>query len=84
MSPMDFARSVATSDVLRDRALGVAIVTRSLTDDTETRAGWPLDETTVRLAANHIGIAHPSDELIRLALKLAPKLSDAMLNKAVS
>ena len=84
MSPMDFARNLAAGTDLNDRALGVGIAIRAVTDDTETRAGWPMDATTALAAANYVGIPMPSDELIRRALKLAPTISDAMLNKAVS
>lgn len=84
MTPIDFARNLARSGELRDQALGVAIVTRGLTDDDpETqRQGWPLDESTARLAARYIGITQPGPVLLRRAVELAPTVSDAMLNRA--
>ena len=41
----------------------------------------PLNEETTANAARYLGIEEPSDELVKLALELAPTVSDAMLNK---
>ena len=83
MTPIDLARNLAASAELKDQALGVAIVTRGLTDDTEDRQGWPLDWLTVERAAEHIGLT-PTPELVQLALGMAPNVSDAMLNKGAA
>lgn len=83
MTPMDFARNLAASDELRDQALGVAIVTRGVTDDSEERAGWPLNEATVARSAQYLDLT-PTPELVQLALGMAPNVSDAMLNKGAA
>ena len=84
-SPISAAQSLAKSPAPKDQALAIAIVTRSLTDDTEERAGWPLDLTTAFAAAKYLDLdpraARLSGRLDR-ALALAPTLSDAILNKA--
>ncbi len=86
-TPIDLARSLASSAELDDRALGVAIVARGLSDETPGdpyRAGWPLDEATAKAAARYVGIADPSEALIQRALVMAPKVSDALLNKVTA
>jgi hypothetical protein len=83
MTPLDFARNLAASDDAADQALGVAIVTRGVTDDDPMtgRHPWPLNAQTVAGAAQYLDLA-PTRELIAAALALAPTVSDAMLNKA--
>jgi hypothetical protein len=85
MTPLDFARNLARSDDPRDRALGVAIVTRGVTDDDPAtgRQPWPLNEHTVAGAAQYLGL-DPDPALLADALALAPTVSDAMLNRTVS
>ena len=82
MSPKQFAENLAASDDPKDQALGVAIIARGLSDDEpEThRQGWPL-EVAIPQAAKYLGL-EPSPELVAQAAILAPKVSDAMLNKA--
>ena len=84
MTPLDFARNLAASQDEKDQALGVAILTRGVTDDDPAtlRQGWPLNVTTVRRAAIYLGIENPSDALVDRALVLAPTVSDAMLNRS--
>lgn len=83
-TPLDLASRLAGSGTTRDQALGVAIVIRGLTDDSDDRAGWPMDEHTARAAAAYLGFAGVSDALIARALALAPTISDAMLNKGAA
>lgn len=86
MTPKEFAENLARSDKHEDRVLGVAIITRGVTDDDPSdplRQGWPLDDRTVEAAARALGL-DPTPELIADALKLAPDVSDAMLNKRVA
>lgn len=79
MTPLDMARNLAASDRAEDRALGVAIVARGLSDDDGTRAGWPL-AAAIPAAAQYLGL--PMDpSLMAEAGRLAPTVSDAMLNK---
>lgn len=79
MTPLDFAQRLAQGDP-EDQALGVAIVTRGLTDDDGLRQGWPLDHATVSRAASLLGL-DPTPGLIHRALEIAPTVSDAMLNR---
>jgi len=81
MNPLDFARNLAQSDRLEDRALGVAIVARGLSDDDPAtlRSGWAL-EASITAAITHLGLKS-SPELIAAATRLAPTVSDAMLNR---
>ena len=81
MSPLDLAQNLAESDDPEDRARGVAIVVRALTDDTPDRQGWPMSDAVVARAARHIGV-EPTPELVARATVIAPTLSDAILNKA--
>lgn len=82
MTPVDFAHIMARSDDRDDRALAVAIITRSLTDDDPAtlRQGWPLNRDTVEAAARYVR-APITDALVADVLALAPTLSDAILNK---
>lgn len=83
MIPTDFARNLARSDKFDDHVLGVAMIARGLSDDDPVtlRAGWPLDRVTVEAAAEYLGLV-PTPELVSEALRIAPAVSDAMLNKA--
>lgn len=83
MTPIDFARGLAQSDKFDSQVLGVAIVARGLSDDDPVtlRQGWPLDVLTVEKAAEFIGLV-PTPELVSEALRMAPTLSDAVLNKS--
>ena len=78
-TPLDVARNLAGSDSVSDRALGVAMVARGLSDDDGLRQGWPL-ETAVDAAIEYLGLV-PDHTLYESALHLAPEVSDAMLNK---
>lgn len=83
MSPLDFARNLAQSDSTDDVVLGVAMMTRGLTDDDPAnfRQGWPLNKATVERAATFLGVGDISDGLIEAVIEKAPTISDAMLNK---
>ena len=83
-TPMDLAQRLAGNGYGTDVALGVAIATRALTDDTDERQGWPLDAVTVEAAAKYVGVNHPDAWLIARVLELAPTLSDAILNKGAA
>ena len=82
MTPLEFAGNLARSDKYEDRVLGVAILTRGLTDDDPAthRQGWPLNESTVRRASERLGIL-PNPKFVADVIAQAPKVSDAMLNK---
>ena len=85
MTPIDLARNLAQSADPTTQARGIAIVIRSLTDDTDERQGWPMDLATAAAAAKHLGLDPRTARLHGLldeALELAPTLSDAILNKA--
>ncbi|HXS48431.1 MAG TPA: hypothetical protein VN756_13320, partial [Solirubrobacterales bacterium] len=58
MTPLEFAQNLARSPLMSDRVLGVAIVTRGLTDDDPKtlRQGWPLNADTVIAASRYVGI----------------------------
>lgn len=81
MTPLDFARNLVASDRPSDVILGIAIVTRGLTDDDGLRRGWPLTPETVRRAASYIGVDVLDDAAIDDVIETCPKVSDAMLNK---
>ena len=86
MNPTTFARVLADSGDPEQQALGVAIITRGLTDDDPsdpTRQGWPLDRHTVAAAARYL-ILDATPTLVTRALALAPTVSDAMLNKGAT
>lgn len=83
MTPLEFAGSLARSDKHEDRVLGVAIVTRGLTDDDGLRQGWPLSSDTVNAACTYLGIL-PTTEFVSAVIAKAPQVSDAMLNKGAS
>lgn len=83
MTPLDFARKLAASDKLEDRALGVGIVARGLSDEDPsdpTRAGWPL-AAAINAAIGYLELPSTPD-LIKRATELAPTISDAMLNRS--
>ena len=82
MTPERMARNLAQSKEYGHRVLGVAMITRGLTDDDPAtfRQGWPLNESTVARAAEYVGV-DPTEELVIDVLALAPTLSDAILNK---
>jgi hypothetical protein len=87
MTPETFARSLAQSESPESRALGVAMIIRSLTDHDPAdpfRQGWPVNTATAERAAQHVGIADPSPEMLARALELAPTVSDAMLNRSTA
>jgi hypothetical protein len=79
MTPIDLAISMGKSPELEDRATGVAIIVRALTDDDGVRSGWPLTDAVVVRAAQHIGV-EPTADLVAAATRIAPTLSDAILN----
>ena len=81
LTPMTLAVSLAKSENVRERALGVAIVARGLSDDDSAthRAGWDLD-TSVTAAIRYLGI-ESTPELVEEATRVAPTISDAMLNR---
>lgn len=79
MTPLDLAQNLAKSDRMEDRALGVAILARGLSDDDGLRQGWPL-ESAIPAAVRHLGLT-PDPALIAEAGMLAPTISDAMLNR---
>jgi len=81
MTPLDFARNLAKSDDPEDRAYGVAIVARGLSDDDPDtlRQGWPLAES-IASAITYLGLT-PTPTLVARATALAPTVSDAVLNK---
>lgn len=86
MTPLEFAGNLARSDKYEDRVLGVAIVTRGLTDAGpmgNLREGWPLDGPTVEAASKYLGIL-PNPKFVADVLAQAPKVSDAMLNKGAA
>lgn len=84
MTPLEFAGNLARSDKMSDRVLGTAILVRGLTDDDGLRQGWPLDSSTVVIAARRLGLVPVSEVFIKAVLRKAPKVSDAMLNKGAS
>ena len=81
LTPMDLAGSLAKSEDIEERALGVAIVARGLSDDDPAtlRAGWDLG-TSITAAIRYLGI-ESTPELVEEATRLAPTVSDAMLNR---
>lgn len=81
MTPIDLAKNLAQSERIEDRALGVGIIARGLSDDDPAtlRQGWPLD-VSVERAIVYLGL-EPTAELTAAALAAAPKVSDAMLNR---
>lgn len=83
MTPLEFAENLAKSTDRSDLILGVAMVTRGLSDDDPAnfRAGWPLDAHTVRMAAQYLRLGSVSEDFVDEVLMLAPTLSDAILNK---
>jgi len=85
MTPEIFARSLVQDGIrLEDKALGVAMIIRSLTDEDPAdpfRQGWPVNEATAERAALFLGLEDPSPALLAKALELAPTVSDAMLNR---
>ena len=83
MTPLEFAGNLARSDKYEDRVLGVAIVTRGVTDDDGTRQGWPLNEHTVSRACEYLGIL-PNEKFVADVIEKAPQVSDAMLNKGAA
>jgi len=83
MTPIEYAQALSDSGEYKLRVLGVAMIIRGLTDDSDGdpwRLAWPLDEATARRAARYLNL-DPTPELVNDALKLAPTLSDAILNK---
>jgi hypothetical protein len=80
MTPLQLAQNLAKDPDRKAQAMGIAIVARSLSDDTEDRQGWPLD-TSVKAAAKHLGL-FADDDLINEATRIAPTLSDATLNRS--
>jgi hypothetical protein len=79
---MELAERLALSDEPRDRAYGVAIIARGLSDEDGKRAGWPLDISIVA-AIRYLGL--PEEQwLLDAAAEMAPKISDATLNKGAS
>ena len=83
MTPEDLARNLARSTDLRSRALGVAMIVRGLTDHDPSdpfRQGWPLSDATAARAAEYLGL-NPDRDLVAEALRLAPTVSDALLNR---
>ena len=83
MTPIDFAHNLSKSDSFDDQVMGVAMIARGLSDDDPAtlRAGWLLDFLTVERAAEYLGLV-PTPELVSEALRMAPTLPDAVLNKA--
>ena len=81
MTPIDLAKNLAQSARIEDRALGVGIIARGLSDDDPKtlRQGWPLDVSIERAIA-YLNL-EPTPELTAAALAAAPKVSDAMLNR---
>ena len=84
MTPLDLARNLAQSDSAKDRALGVGIVARGLSDNdpSELRQGWPLP-VAVSAAATYLGL-DLTPELLAEAKAIAPTISDAMLNRGAA
>ncbi len=78
---MDLAANLAKSPELKQRALGVAMFARGLSDDDPAtgRQGWDL-ATSIKAAITHFGIKS-TPELVAEATKIAPTISDAMLNR---
>lgn len=84
MTPMQLARNLAESEKPEDRALGVAMALRGLTDPDPSdplKQPWPVNEFTAAAAARYVGITDPSPDLLAHAITLAPTVSDAMLNR---
>lgn len=83
MTPLDFAAILARDP--ETRALAVAIVARGLSDDDPTtlRQGWPLS-TAIQAAIRYFGLEGMSDArtIEAEALRIAPTVSDAMLNRS--
>ena len=81
MTPMTLAANLAKSEDIKERALGVAMVARGLSDDDPAthRAGWDLG-TSITAAIRHLGI-ESTPELVEEATRVAPTISDAMLNR---
>ena len=84
MTPLDLARNLAQSDRPKDRAMGVAIVARGLSDTDPLdpyRQPWPLD-VSVERAASYLGLDPADEDLLSVATLIAPTLSDAILNRS--
>lgn len=88
MSPEQFARNLAKSENYDSVVLGVAIITRGLTDDDPARfkQGWPLNAETVRRAAQYIDVPTTlvDEHFVGEVIEKAPTLSDAILNKGAA
>lgn len=84
MTPLDLARNLVESDRPADVILGIAMVTRSLTDDDGLRQGWPLTPETVRRAASYLGVDVLDDAAVADVIETCPRVSDAMLNKGAA
>ena len=79
MTPLDLAQSLARSPEHRDRVMGVAMLARGLSDDDETRQGWPVEASLIA-AARHLHL-DPAPGLIADARTMMPTLSPAILNR---
>jgi len=84
MTPIDYAQMLATGETLDERAEGVAMIARGLSDpDPVTlRQGW-LMATAVEAAARYLDL-EPTPELLRRAEEIAPTIPDWQLNKGAA
>ena len=81
MTPLDLARNLARDPDPETQALAVAMVYRGLTDDDPTgRMGWPEGDATVSRAATFLDVK-PTADLFAAVRRIAPTVSDAMLNR---
>lgn len=83
MTPLDLAQNLAQSDRRSDRVLGVAILARGLSDDDGLRQGWPL-ASAIPAAARHLGLTEIDPAFVADVARVAPTVSDAMLNKGAA
>ncbi len=79
MTPLDLAQGLARSPEHSDRALGVAMLARGLSDEDGRRQPWPVEES-LRAAARYLHL-DPAPGLIDDARRLMPLISDALLNR---